>query len=338
MKKKYIFLALLVAVAGVEIFLRITRYQQLKVHAYPMIYAPDSLTKYRYVPNAAGYISKPSIEKKFVINSEGYTGPEFSPSKPDGKYRIIVAGNSNAGGIWLHGHESYPIVLQSLYKKTDPNVEVVACAIDGFNRNWEMIKLIKHKLVNYSPDLIVLESNFPLDFDNRTRECYKNYVLEYSLDSPETKQGCIRKVENLEAWWPLTLLYDLSYSVRLVCKYYIDETPEHSDGALLGYIRMYREKSVKSPMLYYRFTDARGIAEMDTLNQMLRARNTKLVMLSYREPILNAELKRIGVPSITLRLPETKALSHAHDGHFNPRAHRLIAERLHENLNAFITP
>jgi hypothetical protein len=301
-----------------------------------MIYEFDSLNYYRYKPNSTGLISKPSIQKTVVINNEGYYGPAFSKEKLAGKFRIIVVGTSNAGGIWLHGSKSFPIVLQEIFNRHSQNVEVITCAIDGINRNWETIKAIRSKIVQYAPDLILLEGNFPLNFDHRTRECYRGYLMEYSTDSRQTRQYCIDRIDALNTTLkPLTWLYDISYTMRAACKYVIDR-PESFQGEYVEYARIYREKNVASAMLYYTLSHKREMKEIADLNLALTEQAIKLIFLNYHEPVFEDELRALSIPTITLDIPEADSLAHEHDAHFNASAHQLIAERLYLKLESFI--
>lgn len=74
----FIFLIIL----GGEIYFRIAFKEVLKTRKLPLIYQPDSLLDYKFIPNANSVISLPGIkERKVHINSKGFHTPEFDAKK-----------------------------------------------------------------------------------------------------------------------------------------------------------------------------------------------------------------------------------------------------------------
>ena len=104
----------------------------------------------RYIPN--------QNHNTININSHGFRGFEFSEQKFDDTYRIFVVGGSTVFGYGSTSDKtSIPGYLQNEFDKLDLNkkVEVINAGI-GFATSFEEEYLIKKKLMQYDPDLIVI--------------------------------------------------------------------------------------------------------------------------------------------------------------------------------------
>jgi len=93
-----------------------------------------------------------------TINTLGFRGPEFSEIKPPNTYRIFMVGGSTMFGAGATSDETtIPGYLQQLLNENDFefDIEVINSGIQGADSNTEL-NLIKHKLITFSPDLIVI--------------------------------------------------------------------------------------------------------------------------------------------------------------------------------------
>ena len=91
-------------------------------------------------------------------NSYGFRGPEISKEKPDNTYRIFTVGGSTTHGIMLvSDNETWPAHLQKKFDEKDfgYDVEVINAGTGGHTSISES-KLVKDKLIDFSPDLIVV--------------------------------------------------------------------------------------------------------------------------------------------------------------------------------------
>ena len=202
----------LLTLAISETYFRVKFREELRDRHYPLIYLPDSLYGYRYMPNITERIDAPNLHKDFRLNNHGYTGPDFNLRKSKRTYRIIVVGSSNAGGIWMEGYKNYSVYLQEIFNSHTQPVEVINCAIDGRGRDKRHLDLIENELLAYQPDLILLEFNFPLTYIPINREVYKGYMIEYQLNSEKGRQESIKGVDRARKHWFLGFLYDISYN------------------------------------------------------------------------------------------------------------------------------
>ena len=92
----------------------------------------------------------------YSINSEGFRGPEFMKNKPDNTYRIIAVGESTTFGTGVTYENTWPIILEKKLQNLSKskNIEVINTG-GGIAMSLKQSKLIKEKLVDYKPDLII---------------------------------------------------------------------------------------------------------------------------------------------------------------------------------------
>ena len=93
-----------------------------------------------------------------TVNSYGFKNTEFTKEKAQGTYRIFVVGGSTAWGSGNYSDETtIPGILQKIFDKQElnTNVEVINAGINGANSITESA-LIKERLVNLDPDLIII--------------------------------------------------------------------------------------------------------------------------------------------------------------------------------------
>ena len=113
------------------------------------------------------------------LNSKGFRGPEFSDEKPLEVYRIILVGGSTMYGESSTIDTTIPGILQKIFdsKNLDFEVEIINAGISGGNTKTEF-ELIKTKLVNYNPDLIIMFDGWnDLSADFSVMKIINNYEL-----------------------------------------------------------------------------------------------------------------------------------------------------------------
>ena len=119
-----------------------------------------------------------------TINSLGFRGDEFSPEKPDNVYRIFMLGGSTMFG---HGATSdkttIPGHTQDFFQKYDAEfkIEIINGGIQGADSYTET-KIIENKLINYSPDMVIIYDGWnDLRADNTSESVYNNWNLMCDL-------------------------------------------------------------------------------------------------------------------------------------------------------------
>ena len=109
------------------------------------------------------------------INSEGFRGDDFSIVKSDGFYRIIAVGGSTMFGYGATYNETtIPGYLEVLLQNDSKlhNIEVINAGIQGATSFTEL-ELIKNKLIEYEPDLIIVYDGW--------NDLRSNHASEYVL-------------------------------------------------------------------------------------------------------------------------------------------------------------
>ena len=119
-----------------------------------------------------------------TINSLGFRGDEFSPEKPDNVYRIFMLGGSTMFG---HGATSdqttIPGYTQEFFQNHDVEfkIEIINGGIQGADSYTET-KIIENKLINYSPDMVIIYDGWnDLRADNTSESVYNNWNLMCDL-------------------------------------------------------------------------------------------------------------------------------------------------------------
>lgn len=101
---------------------------------------------YTFIPNKCG------------CNRHGYYDYEYSYTKDDRVYRIIIIGDSIAQGQGVKLEESFGKVLEkklnNLLKSKKYKIEVIILALSGYSTSQELI-LLKKEALCYSPNLII---------------------------------------------------------------------------------------------------------------------------------------------------------------------------------------
>ena len=104
------------------------------------------------------------------INNLGFRGDEFSKIKPDRTYRIFVVGSSPVFGYGATSDETtIPGFMQKFLNEKDFgfDIEVINSGVQSVDSDCQL-ELVKHRLITFSPDLIIiydgwndLRSNIP---------------------------------------------------------------------------------------------------------------------------------------------------------------------------------
>ena len=169
----------IVRITGVDWrFIRQGLYYQ-GVDAQAHVIDLDSEILYRLRPNFTHLFSQhgdgttPRIDYRVSINAFGARGPQRSEIKPEGVFRIIVLGGSNAYGAPSSDDRTWPTQLETLLNRQSPGRYEVwnfgTCAYVGV----QMGRIGLAALDRFDPDLVILalsnsgQPAFLLDSDPR---------------------------------------------------------------------------------------------------------------------------------------------------------------------------
>ncbi len=106
------------------------------------------------------YELRPNAEISDIIkiNSDGFRDYEYNKKKPKNVFRIAVVGDSVTFGWRQRLEDTYPKKLEQLLRQNEGGnlkFEVLNFGVGGYNAEQE-IELVKTKVINYEPDLIII--------------------------------------------------------------------------------------------------------------------------------------------------------------------------------------
>lgn len=95
--------------------------------------------------------------RKISSNSVGFRGPEITPQKPEGAFRILVFGDSSSFGWGVNDEESWSVLLSETLRADFPNkrIEVGNFAIPGDSSAYGRL-LFDYFAPRYESDLVIL--------------------------------------------------------------------------------------------------------------------------------------------------------------------------------------
>lgn len=338
-----VLIVILVLVLGGEIYFRIAFKEVLKTRKLPQIYQPDSLLDYKFIPNANSVISLPGIkERKVHINSKGFHCPEFDIDKKPGTYRIIIVGASTSGGIYMDGETDYATRLQTLFNASHKKVEVLNCAIDGDDRQRANMDLIKSQLVQYHPDLILLEFNLPVTSSYERKMGYKDYVIAFRSDSSRIES--MKKIDDMENHWFLRGLFDMSYIVRALRLPYLrnGSNAKLKERIVLYWKKKEELKDAEAQKIKVRYSVAGSFKLLKETRDSVWKHHSKLLLIGSfgkkfdEKDVIDVELmdslKKMGLETFYAGLEFKDIHVSKPDGHLNEKGHDLIAQALYARL------
>ena len=124
----------------------------------------------------------------FNINNFGFRGDDISYEKPENTYRIFVVGGSTTLGAGSTNDDTtIPGYLQTFLNQKDLqyNIEVINAGISAYFSLTET-NLIKNKLINFKPDLIIVYdgwNDIETDIENHLGETYQISFIDNSIQN-----------------------------------------------------------------------------------------------------------------------------------------------------------
>ncbi|MCP4918749.1 MAG: SGNH/GDSL hydrolase family protein [Proteobacteria bacterium] len=94
------------------------------------------------------------------LNTDGFRyGKDVERAKPDGHWRAFALGDSQTYGAGVDWQESYPAVAEAELHATHgaEGVQLINAGISGYG-SLQSLKLIRHQLLDFDPDLIIVDA------------------------------------------------------------------------------------------------------------------------------------------------------------------------------------
>ncbi|GGB24158.1 hypothetical protein GCM10011511_55110 [Puia dinghuensis] len=311
------------------------------LHAYPKIYRYDSVVGFRGIPNVEGYIRRPSIDKHFKLNNFGYYGPDFDARHPDSIFRIGVFGASMVEGVWANQVESFPEILNRMFKDKGYRVEVLNLGIQGRLRVLHNLELMKKDVAAFKVNLALMEESFPIISANNHFDQYKGYSIEFTGDNtPDGRFSQMlvqKKVDRLEKHKLITDLLKLFCSSRAYLRH-VEGNSGVYRGTLIDCWRNFYENSCDNLLFFnvVNYSPEQSVAILNRSRAELCNQNTEFALFSYAKDSLSKYLRansNVEFRSIQLNLPLYKnQYKQELDGHPNSKGDSLIAGALFREL------
>lgn len=346
---------IILTVISTEYYLR-KNWDKLFIYSTtPLIYQPDSVVGFKYIPNMTFYKSG----KLFKINNHGFIGDNFSTSKKEGVFRIAVVGACDISGV-LDNREysNCCTTMQEEFNKNHWNVEIYNCGVDGEYRSYELFKSIKYQVIKFNPDLIICDYIIPFETIGTIREIYRGYILEHSKYAPiAVKEKYKSMIDNIYKYRIVFKLIDISYITKALCikyihftKYLADKKLENEDISkksdidykqkphfnyfakiLELYIRKKNHSSDtdKLPLLK-KFSVKKSLQSNKELLEEMKLKKIGFVYLLFSEkPRTLYLLKKNNIPYILVNIPPDETMFYDID-HLNIKGNRYLGIQLYK--------
>jgi lysophospholipase L1-like esterase len=120
------------------------------------LYIPDSAAGYVMRPNVCVRLRTDEYDEVLRTNSRGLVGPDVSPAKAPGEFRIDVLGDSCAVGGQVPYGQTFPSVLErDLQARGYTDVRVVNAGVGGYS-TFNEAGLPRENLDWLQPDLVIV--------------------------------------------------------------------------------------------------------------------------------------------------------------------------------------
>jgi hypothetical protein len=323
-------------------------------------YQIDSVIGYRFKSNSEGYFRNEAINNNYYyFNSKGFPGGNFSFTKNNSYYRIIVVGSSNEIGFLTNGPLNYVKIIKDSLENNDIKVEIINCSIDGGNRELSKLKFVEGECLKYNPDLVLYTGRFPFDERNRYRTSYKGIKIE--LESPDSINSAKRYIdENITQKCLLVRLIDISYVVRGMCRYYVNK--KYVDGKKDHdiYTKILNKTLIKDEEIIWaymfsklrwkvqlgysvKYTEEESLSKLKIAAEKLNKNNVEFIYYKIFHNKYYFKSKELfsnkGIKYLQLDMPFKSDYSFGEkDGHLSQKAHIDIAKHFYKSLTDSIIP
>jgi lysophospholipase L1-like esterase len=168
-------------------------------------YRPDRSWLYGLRPGAEGRIAATG-DVLYRINADGFRGPRYERPRPDGRWRIVVLGDSVAFGYGVEESQAFPQVLEARLSERLPGAgfEVVNLGVGGYNA-WNELELLRDVGIGYQPDLVLVQFcindlNDPtMHFDAQTRLTL-DAIPDAAFPDPSRRRGSQHEPSLARGW------------------------------------------------------------------------------------------------------------------------------------------
>ena len=107
-------------------------------------------------PNAIAKVSGPEYSVEYKISSQGFRDRNsYAPTVPDGKFRILLVGDSFTFGVGEDYENIWPVLLENSLVEEGQTIELIKAGVPGFDTHQEA-QNIARLASEFQPDLVLL--------------------------------------------------------------------------------------------------------------------------------------------------------------------------------------
>lgn len=362
MKKEVLMLlaACILFLILLETTLRIFFPQGLNFYSYNKDYV------FEYRPYAVLNYERPDFKEEIHFNSQGFRDKERNYFTKNNSYRIAFIGDSFVSAFEVKQDERASDILEKkLNSLKSKNYEVFNLGVGGFSTEQELLQL-KKKIINYEPNLIVL--NYYIGNDQTDNYNRRIFLFENSTLS-------INKKRELNTLWPRRIFYFLtgkSHAVSFLFNNFLRARTAVSEekteiGALPA--KEFIETSLMNTQLSQKVYD-KTKALIKEMSEFLKANNKRFIVVLIPDRVqenknefdnvlnkLNITQRGINKLKPQQELKEffekekidyvdllpalqnkTTEIHYLQDFHWNKKGHEIAAEEIFNYLNSHSIP
>jgi lysophospholipase L1-like esterase len=206
--------SVIILLVGAELAVRRFDPQEVRGWGERSALEPDEDLGWKLIPSQTTHLRWLRYDYEVSSNSLGFPGPEYSPTKPDNVFRILVTGDAFSSAEGVDTGQAWPRLLEKeLNEITDgKTVEVLNFSITGYGPN-QYAEVVREFVPAYQPDLVIVEV-FVNDFQDAlwTNEDFQYNIGFYNGDPNGISS--ILKLESLRSWIDINVKQKLKEFLR----------------------------------------------------------------------------------------------------------------------------
>lgn len=250
---------------GAELLVRRFDPQEVRGWGERSALEPDPEFGWKLIPSQTTRLRWLSYDYVVYANSLGFPGPEYSTSKPEGVYRILVTGDAFSSAEGVDTDQAWPRLLEDQLNEVSKGkkVEVLNFAMTGYGPN-QYAEVVKEFVPLYQPDLIIVEV-FVNDFQDAlwTNDDFQSNIGFYAGEPGGITS--IVKLEHLRAWTELNVKQRLQESLR---------GEPNAQGYFLGHFLMLERQELEtlnyaSNLVYEDLKQIQSVADQSSAQVVL---------------------------------------------------------------------
>jgi len=330
----------------------------LRIFSYPVYgfqkgaFVSDDILGYKLSSNYSGVQSIYGRTAEINTNSKGMRDfREYNYAKENGKYRILILGDSYSFGNGVNLNESYSEYLRENFK--DKNVEVINLAVPGYGISHEYMAFLEEGK-KYTPDIILIQFS-PNDWGidqviekNEQMIVNKNQSAIANKDGflVSPKEGTIRSIHLSLLWNFRTYGFFYTKMRSLFSKivanywkekqgtpyYFLDINSEQYQNYYKGYFSLVEKlkNSTNATVMLFAgpfgvyYVSPEDVKKEYNLDYEINPAQTKESVKEIAKK-LNLSFIELDTNDQTIYLPV--------DGHLNSKGNKIVADKLYLELS-----